>query len=137
MKYIKAYENIWDKYKKAEIIRKIKDQVNEWTYDDINVDFQTDYGVDIDDCPFATELAIIHQRKYVNELCDILCDYKNTSEVLEDFRKLYAELIEQSKQKIIDDLTKNPNLYSIWSFILDKKYLNIPEWITTSSKYNL
>ena len=107
MKYIKKYENIWDKYRKSEIIRRIEDQVCEWTYDDINVDFQNDYGIDIDECPFATELAIINQKDYVDDLCENF----NMEEYLEDFRKLYNELVEKSKQKIIDDLTKKPNLY--------------------------
>lgn len=134
----KIFENI-SKSKLNDFIYGIKEYVTEITFDDFGDD-----DVSYDGCPYDKEIAILHQREYVDEIYEYFLeeyddDYNFIEKYnisLEDFRKIYDDLIIKAKEKILKLVLKNPSLYSKYP-VPDYKGLEIPEWIKTQNKYNL
>lgn len=129
MKYIKTYELFHpDSGLREQIIAEVED-----------LTYSETYVPDIEECPFATELAILHQKEYIGEIYDSMKEhggYNISKFSREDFFKEYYKLIKEAKKKIMDDLTKDPSLYDRW-FKPDYDILDIPDWIKSASKYNL
>jgi hypothetical protein len=128
MKYIKTYEKL-TKSEEEKVIDKIKSIVNEITYDQI---LALNNGQSIDDTPFDTELALIFQQDYIEDMyLDVTNWPKDLS--LEDFKKIYSKLLEKAPITILAYLENDPTLYDDY---LDD-YLEVPEWIKKAGKYNL
>ena len=142
MKYIKRYDS--NKYvrpsiyelsfdKNSSLEEQIIDYVNDVTYNNY-----ISYQNDIDECPFATEMAILHQQNYIDDLyvnlsTDSFYNIEKYKQI--DFIRKYNELIKKARKKIYDELKKDPSLYDKWP--LDYEGLDIPEYIKNASKYNV
>ena len=110
MKYLKKFENDWEpkvmKMPKKEIITLLEDYL-------VNLYFEDSDDVsDLDDCPFVTELATLHQRDYFEEIYD---EWNwNTIKTMNiskrEFLKICDELIENAKDKIRKFVDKEPEL---------------------------
>lgn len=136
MKYLKTYEAV-SKPVNDEVMSDIRDYVTALTYDEDL--YSNPLYDDIDDCPFAEEMAILHQQDYIDEIFDdFVSDYGSEEKyivTLSEFRKIYKELLIKARKKIIDDLLENPSLYAKWE--PDYSDLDIPEYIKNACKYNL
>jgi len=132
MKYLKTFEKLL-KPELDDIISQIKEYVEDATYDD------DDTFDDIEECPFAKEMAILHQQDYVDEIYDSM-SYRDDSYTMyniksDEFKKIYNDLLIEAREKILKYILKDPSLYSKWN--VDYEDLEIPDWIKTQSKYNL
>lgn len=114
---------------KLDIIEKIKNNVTHLTFD-----YEDLGGLDIDDCPFATEAAIIHQKDYIEDIYWNLENDGINKMSIKDFKKIYNDLIETSKIKMLNMIKKDPSLYLIWKDIIN---IDVPQWIIDTKKYNL
>jgi hypothetical protein len=131
MKYIKRINELGHNF---DFNSSLEDQIIDYVID-ITFSFSVDYG-DIDDCPFAKELAILHQRKYIDEIYSNLKSdsYYNISKFKQiDFIREYNRLIKQSENIILNLIKKDPSLYFKWRPNLK----NVPEWLKNVDKYNL
>lgn len=114
---------------KSDIIEEIKNNVTHLTFD-----YEDLGGLDIDDCPFAAELAIIHQKDSIEDIYWNLENDDINKMSIKDFKKIYNDLVEISKTKIIDTIKKDTSLYLIWKDIIN---IDVPQWIIDANKYNL
>jgi len=133
MKYIKTFEKL-NKYEEAGIIEIIKNEVDATTF----IDDDTD--IDDANCPFLTELALLHQKDYIDEIYDsVKIDDAHSLEMenvsLEDFTKVYNKLLKKAPKKIIDYLKKEPKWYKDWMNHYED--LDIPEYIINANKFNI
>jgi hypothetical protein len=133
----KIFEKL-SKSKLNDFIYSIKEYVTEITFDD---DFDAD--ISYDECPYDNEIAVLHQQEYVDEIYEYFLeeydDYnfiENYNISLEDFKKIYNDMIIKAKEKILKLLLKNPSLYSKYP-VPDYEGLEIPDWIRSHKKFNL
>jgi len=130
MKYIKTFEKL-NKYIEAGIIEIIKNQVGIYS-EDGDIDFN---------CPFFTELAIIHQKDYITEIYDSVKDENSVhSEEMKDitlkyFTEVYNKLLKKAPDTILKYLKKEPKWFQEWMDGYED--LDIPDWIINAKKYNL
>jgi len=92
MKHIKQYEEL-SKSDELKLMNQIKIVVDEITNDEGTGDTK------LDDCPFLTELNILHQKEYID---DIFWDITNWPKnlTLGEFSKAYNKLIKKSIETI-------------------------------------
>jgi len=124
MKHLKTYEKLVDKEK---LRQEIKVAVDEIANND-------DMDENLEDCPFLTELNILHEKEYIKE---IFFDVTSWDEkiTLGEFRNVYNELVIEAETEILKQLKETPYLYQQYSFV--SNYVDVPEWLTDSNKYNL
>jgi hypothetical protein len=112
------------------LINKIKDIINEISndaYDDDDNEL-----LNIDDCPFYTEINILYQQEYIEEL---YWDYEWSENLtIGEFRRVYKKLISEAEKTIIKQLEDNPKLYDEYK---DYIYIDVPDWIVQQNKYNI
>lgn len=137
MKYIKTFEKL-NKNIEAGIIEIIRNSVDEYTFVDDDDDL---------DCPFLTEIALLHQKEFIEEIYDSVKENSVHSEEMEnitlkDFTEVYKKLLKKAPDTIIDGLNKEPKWYQEW--MRNYEELDIPDWIIeeyevrkNSKKYNL
>jgi hypothetical protein len=127
MKHLKRFENDWEpkvmKMPKKEIIALLEDYLV-----DLYFDYDDDV-IDLDECPFVTELATLHQRDYFEEIYDDWNQIKKMNISKIEFLKICDELIENAKKKIKKFIEEDPTLL---------KYTDDDEFdIYQTRKYNL
>lgn len=133
MKYLKYFEKL-NKYQEADVIEIIRSTIDAYTFVD-------DYDMD-HNCPFITELALIHQKEYIKELYYSLKDEasdddKELNVSLDDFTKIYNKLLKKAPEAILNYLLKQPELYKKYKDYFDDYGLDIPDFIINANKYNL
>lgn len=116
----------------AEIAEHIRDDAKEYTFQNIDLGNLND----IDDCPFAAEIAIIHQKDYIDDI------FWNSTDLpedisLKDFTSVYNMLLQKAKTTILNSVMNNPKLYDDWEEWIDEDFVEIPDWVISASKYNL
>ena len=124
MKYLKLFESYDDIQQK--VIKSLSDVSD--LYSD---------GNDWNNCPFEVELLLLHQRENIEEIYY----WHNKSAIeyvsLSEFRKAYNELLEDAPKKIIEELKKNPALFSEYGDYILNLDVNVPGWLIGANKYNL
>jgi hypothetical protein len=128
MKHLKRFENDLEpkvmKMPKKEIITLLEDYLV-----DLYFDYDDDDVIDLDECPFVTELATLHQRDYFEEIYDDWNQIKKMNISKIEFLKICDELIENAKKKIKKFIEEDPTLL---------KYTDDDEFdIYQTRKYNL
>lgn len=135
MKYLKKYEKI-SQLDKGALEYQIKVAA-----DEISDCYIEDYDLDVEDCPFLTELNILHQKDYIKDLYfDINWKNNNGDDFndlsLKDFKKTYKELIKKSEKAILKYLKKEPELYDKYKKYIDVN-IDVPDFIKNINRYNL
>ena len=109
MKYLKRFENDWEpkvmKMPKKEIITLLEDYLV-----DLYFDYEEEDSINLDNCPFVTELATLHQREYFDEIYDDWNPIKKMNISKREFIKICDELIENAKKEIIKYVEKDTQL---------------------------
>jgi hypothetical protein len=108
MKHLKTFENGLEpkvmKMPKKEIIDLLEDYLV-----DLYFDYEDDV-IDLDECPFVTELATLHQKDYFEEIYDDWNPIKKMNISKIEFLKICDELIENAKKKIKKFIEEDPTL---------------------------
>lgn len=115
--------------KKDIIEDKIKNITTQLTFD-----YEDIGGLNINDCPFAAEAAIIGQKDQNEDIYWSLEDDDIHKMPLKEFKKIYNDLVETSKIKMLNMIKNDASLYLIWKDIIN---IDVPQWIIDTKKYNL
>ena len=101
MKYIKTFESLTDK----NIVRELESQIKEYV-EEITYGTSSD---GIDDCPFASELALVHQEDYIDDIYQSMKDEPAYNKAilignirLDEFTEVYNDLLQKAREKIVN-----------------------------------
>jgi len=127
MKHLKTYEShtaggpLLAFSKDDSVETQTEHYVNDATYSDLDDD-----GVET---PIDTELAILHQQEFIDDIYDYLNadSWYNIDINLQDFREIYNEMIVKAKKAIFD----------FTGYDYDKNYNEVFNYIKNIGNYNL